>query len=427
MKIKYMARSGMIKRFVLVWVIYWTLYAIQPVSSIYTNITQAFILQISFVIMTVIFFVLGSSYNGRAMSSANINIEFFDTKISYLAIRYGIIISIIGLAFLMYDKIYVQRIDYSQGLALARQEWRVLGEERESASSSIFSATGYLFGGAYFISLALLLSRLVKLSDSRRAIGLTLCAILLITNSALTGGRSSILLAIVFGCFGFFTKSTNMKGESLFKNNTLNQYFKILLLLGLVYVLQVFYSRSLASDQFVGAYSLAFLEYLGFVPLNWFVHIAYETDWGAALSLLNLAVSYLTHSLSTTAAILSTPHQSGDALFVNFMQIGAKFGIFSQPTDWFMGGRFASFPGALYFQYGTSGVVIGAAICGIVSGALSRAFSRNHNGILLFFLCSMAELILLMSPFLFAAEFLFFPSVVIGGFLTIFLARLRSR
>ena len=422
-----MTSSGMIKRFVIVWIFYWILFAIQPVSSIYTNITQAFILQLFFVIVTVIFFMLGSSYSGKSMGQSDLSIDFFDNKISYLAIKYGIIISVIGLGFLMYDKIYVQRIDYSQGLALARQEWRVLGEERESASSSIFSATGYLFGGAYFISLALLLSRLVKLSDAKRALGLTLCAVLLITNSALTGGRSSILLAIVFGCFGFFTKSAIMKGESLFEKKALNQYFKILLFLGLAYVMQVFYSRSLASDQFVGAYSLAFLEYLGFVPLNWFVHVAYETDWGAALSLLNLAISYLTHSLSTTAAILSTPHQSGDAIFVNFMQIGAKFGIFPKPTDWFMGGRFASFPGALYFQYGTSGVVAGAAICGIVSGALSRAFSQNRSGVLLFFLCSMAELILLMSPFLFAGEFLFFPSVVIGGFLTILFARLRSR
>jgi oligosaccharide repeat unit polymerase len=422
-----MASSGMIKRFLIVWMIYWILFAIQPVSSIYTNITQALMLQLSFVIVTVFFFILGSSYTGKSMNQAGFSMEFFDNKISYLAIKYGIIISVMGLAFLMYDKIYVQRIDYSQGLALARQEWRVLGEERESASSSIFSATGYLFGGAYFISLALLLSRLVKLSDAKRALGLTLCAVLLITNSALTGGRSSILLAIVFGCFGFFTKSAIMKGKYLFEKKALNQYFKTLLLLGLAYVLQVFYSRSLASDQFVGAYSLAFLEYLGFVPSNWFVHIAYETDWGAALSLLNLAISYLTHSLSTTAAILSTPNQSGDALFVNFMQIGAKFGIFSQPTEWFMGGRFSSFPGALYFQYGTSGVVTGAAICGILSGALSRAFSRNHSGVLLFFLCSIAELILLMSPFLFAAEFLFFPSVVIGGFLTIFIAWLRSR
>ena len=141
----------MIKRFVIVWIFYWILFAIQPVSSIYTNITQAFILQLFFVIVTVIFFMLGSSYSGKSMGQSDLSIDFFDNKISYLAIKYGIIISVIGLGFLMYDKIYVQRIDYSQGLALARQEWRVLGEERESASSSIFSATGYLFGGAYFI------------------------------------------------------------------------------------------------------------------------------------------------------------------------------------------------------------------------------------------------------------------------------------
>ena len=217
-----MIHLGMIKRFIAIWVIYWLVYFIQPVYSIYPNVIQAFILQLSFVVITCLFFFISSS--GGARTPANINISFrFDNAV--FIVRCGIILSIIGLLFLLYDKIVIQQIDYSQGLAAARQEWRVLGEERDSTSSSIFSAIGYLLGGTYFISLSIVLSRLLVLPDKSRFIYLMICAVLIFVNSAITGGRSSILLAIIFGSFGYFTKNGNISQSKLFQNKSLMKYF----------------------------------------------------------------------------------------------------------------------------------------------------------------------------------------------------------
>lgn len=420
-----MSRHGMIKRFLGIWILYWFIYFCQPVYSIYENVLGAFALQSLFVILTVVFFTFGVS---TVSSFANGPTDLrFDTREALFVIRSGIIISFIGLSFLLFDKIYIQGIDYSQGLAIARQEWRILGEERAGAASSVYSAIGYLFGGAYFISLSLSISKLSVISDKMRLLYITLCLFLLLFNSAITGGRSSILLAVLFAVFGYFTKSGKSQ-KGLFFNRKYNRY--ALLIMGFVgaYVVYIFSLRATASEQVVGAYSLQFLEYLGFVPSDWFARIAFETSWGGNAALINLTISYLTHSLATTAAIVDSNNNYGNAIFVSFMAIGSKFGIFPAPVDWFLSGRFSSLPGAVYFQYGLFGLIAWSATLGMLAGRFARLFSVTRGNVLVFFLCSLFELILLMSPFLFAAEFLFFPSVLIGGFLTIFVAGiLRSR
>ena len=418
-----MNHYGMIRRFLYIWIIYWFIYFLQPVNSIYPNILQAFALQVSFVFCTCVFFIIGSSNAGSINFVEKYN---FDTSSAVFLVRSGILLSTLGIVFLLYDKIFIQKIDYLQGLAVARQEWRVLGEERSSAASSLYSAIGYLLGGAYFVSFSLLLSRYLILNDRERVAYLLICVFLVFFNSAITGGRSSILLAIIFGCFGYFTKNNIRHQRSLFKNESFMKYFKFFLFFGAFYSVYIFYERALAGEQVIGAYGITFLEYLGLAPNDWFAHVAYETDWGAIASLLNLAISYLTHSLATTAAIVGSSNQYGDAMFVNFMQIGAKFGILPQPSDWFMAGRFSSLPGALYFQYGMAGLLIGAAGLGIVTGRLAGIFNADPSRMFVFFLCSISELILLMSPFLFAAEFLFFPSILVGGLLIIFLSKFRA-
>jgi hypothetical protein len=53
--------------------------------------------------------------------------------------------SFIGLALLAYVRVVVQGIDYSQGLAVARELWRTEGEERGGISSPL-SVPGYGLG-----------------------------------------------------------------------------------------------------------------------------------------------------------------------------------------------------------------------------------------------------------------------------------------
>src|SRR5690606_20032397 len=81
----------------------------------------------------------------------------------------GILLSAIGLALLIYDRLVIQDIDFGAGLAAARMQWMEQGRSRTSPSS-MFSVLGYLFGSVYFASLTTALSRPGILSRRQTAL-----------------------------------------------------------------------------------------------------------------------------------------------------------------------------------------------------------------------------------------------------------------
>ena len=421
-----MTRFGTLSRFCLVWLLYWVIYFLQPVHSAYGGMEVAWLLQFVFVTVLSIAYVIASLFvplYPRGQRGLN---RSFDTIEATSVIRWGLGISLAGFGLLLYDKIFIQGIDYSQGLAHAREQWRVLGEEREGAASSLFSALGYVFGGAYFLSLALTISRFVHLSDSRRFFYLLFGIGLLLVNSVATGGRSSILLVIAFGCFGYFS-SQSRYFPPLFRRSLFWKALWGFAAITGTYVLYVFQSRAVASELDVATYSIDFLEFLGLEPEAWFVQFAHSSGLGGVLALFNLAISYLTHSIVTTAAIVEHAGVSGDAIFLHFISLGAKIGLLEAPTEWFLSGRFPSVPGALYLQFGLVGLVLGAGCLGLLAGVLSTLFHRCRDSIPLFFMCAIVESILLLSPFLFMGDFLFFPFLVFGGAMSIVFSRFFGR
>ena len=83
-------------------------------------------------------------------------------------------------------------------------------------------------------------------------------------------------------------------------------------------------------------------------------------------------------------------------------------------SDWFLVGRFPSLPGALYHQFGTSGLVGFSLLLGAVASTTLRIvafFSRSMIALGAFVLC---VVILVLSPELPAFDVLAFPSVAVG-------------
>ncbi len=267
--------------------------------------------------------------------------------------------------------------------------------------------------------LGLVLSRHTKLTDGRRFKFLILGFLLLMVNSLMTGGRSAILLAIAFVSFGYF--STTVHGR-LWSNKIISQSIKMLIFLIMSYALYIFYSRAEANNLDVVTYSLRFLNHLNLIPMSWFVDYVEISSIGGILALLNLAVSYLTHSMVTTAAIIDYGVDNGDAIFTYAILLGSKLGINNPPVDWFLSGRFPSMPGALYMQYGLFGLLLTASLLGVLSGFFNGFFVRKPQSSFLFLICSSIESILLLSPFLFAGDFLFYPFMLLGGIFSIVLA-----
>lgn len=416
-----MIKYGSLKRFLIVWGLYWSVYFAQPVRSVYQDVDIALLIQLLFVAVLFFSYVVGSLLVANRFNRGCASFGSFDDFEVRRIIRFGFVVSFVGAAFLLYDKVFIQGVDYSLGLAEAREQWRALGEQREGKVSSVFSVLGYFFGGAYFLSLALVFSRFVFLTDHQRVFYILFGSAILMANSIATGGRSSILLAIAFSSFGYF--SSKHRGR-LFRR----PIFRSVLWTGgvgvIVYIFYVFYSRAIASGLDLTAYSIDFLDYLGleFDPL--FLEVAYSSGMGGAMALLNLTVSYLTHSMATVAAIVQYSGEPGDVVFYYFTQLGSRLGLLEPPVEWFLAGRSPSLPGALYLQFGLAGMVSGAILLGVLSSLFCALFARHNNQVFLFFACSILESVLILSPFVFVGDLLFFPFVLLGCALLIFFSRI---
>jgi len=415
---KLMNSFGTIIRFNIIWIIYWLVYLLQPVQSVYASVKKAWLLQLVFVISLSISYVIGLSLKTPKKIFQIAHQKKNKKNLTSNIIGLGLWLSILGFCFLLYDKVFIQNIDYSHGLAFARQQWLDKSEARGENISSPFSLLGYLFGGGFFLSLMLTLSKKESLSENKRAIFFILSCALLFANCIITGGRSSILLAVSLVSFGFFyPNQNNQKKQWNIKNY--KTVLALFFLFSLCYILYIFYLRAAGTNVNIATYSQNFLSYLGLVSKTWFSKIVFSWKIGEFLAVINLAIAYLTHSLSTFAGIIEHGRSSGDSIFGLWLTIGAKLGVTRSAADWFLSGRFPSLPGAIFMQWGFLGLVFSAGILGISAGFLNKMFNQIQSSVLLFFSCGIAECILLLSPFLFAGDFLFFPSMAIGGIFTI--------
>ena len=320
--------------------------------------------------------------------------------------------SLVGFAFLIYDKIYIQEINYSEGFAVAREQWRQLGEDRAGQMSSIFSILGYLFGSAYYVAAVLAITQVNILSNARRVGILVACFFLVMANSVITGGRSSVLLLGVF-LIGAMASRREIHLRRLLGGQL--QRWTIILALGAAtwYTIFVFYQRADASGHNSIEYLQDFLPYLGLEPAAWYRDLLEDGALGSLIGMLVLAASYMSHSFATTAAIIDAPVEGQTIIFVHAINILSKLGLAHNPTDdWFLSGRFPSFPGALWHQFGGIGLVMGSLLLGAAS-AIAKAWTASRPSRLLpLGVFVMANVILILSPLLFAGDFLSFPFVL---------------
>lgn len=109
---------------------------------------------------------------------------------------YIFLVAFLALVFVAYDRLFIQGVDYSKGVAHAREMWRALADER-SGVSSVFNVLGNLlfpfvyFGVAFcviFFEFSVKLRRIFYLS-----------ILLVFVFSVLTGGRELVL--VLFGVF----------------------------------------------------------------------------------------------------------------------------------------------------------------------------------------------------------------------------------
>ncbi|MGR7920569.1 hypothetical protein ACU6RQ_05580 [Zobellella denitrificans] len=406
----------MIKSFLFIWIGYWLIVLLLPVNSLYPDVHSAFFLQFSFV-----FFVL-LGYFWFEMVQATPKAPVWGSRVPhdvYLMIKISLYLSLVGTLFLLFDKVFVQGIDYSNGVAVAREAWRMEGVAREGRVSSIFSVIGYLLSSGYFVAAILFVLAGKNFHSSVRYKIVLAVFILLMVNSILAGGRSNVLL---LGAFVFAT-ITSLKGWSfkgLFASRFISMSAFISLAILFSYLLYVFSSRAKMTGVSVVTYVDGFLPYLGLELSPWFSDLVGSGIVSNISSLLVLSASYISHSFTTTAAIIE--HGPGEKVivFLHPMNILYKLNLVAKPdSSWFLAGRFPSLPGALFYQFGIFGFFVFSFLTGFLSGVVKFFHFSKPESIFFLSLNLMMCVILILSPILLAVDFMSFPFVFLSFFMAL--------
>lgn len=386
-------------------------------ESNYTGLLSAFVLQLVFVLF--VFF----GYSWIFMIPQAGRVPTWGQSVPKhlrLMIRVSLCLSVFGTFFLLYDKVVIQGIDYSHGVAVAREAWRKEGVSRGGQVSSIYSVLGYLLSSGYFVAGVLLVIGGKHLSQGQKYRIALLIFILLMLNSILAGGRSNVLLLAVF-LVGASTSVSGWSYKALFSSVFVRWSIFLFIFLAAWYLLYVFSARAQATGIDIPNYVSGFLPYLG---LSFDYNSELFREGGVIsdiASLLVLAFSYVTHSFSTTAAILE--HGVGDKtiIFLHPMNILFKLGLTSKPDSaWFLSGRFPSLPGALFYQFGIFGFFVISLFLGFLGGLSRFAYLRSPSNILFIGFYLAMYSVLILSPLLLAIDFMSFP-FVISSFVLIFL------
>lgn len=341
-----------LKSFLAVWLAYWALQVVLPVRPAGDAVIWGLLLQIAFVLSVTCAFALTEFCAGKHSHQVR-------WKADGLLIKLALILSLVGTLALIYDKIIVQGIDYSAGLAYAREQWRRAGELRGEGVSSIGSILGYLIGSSYIIAIILLPSSAFRPAQ-KALIGAAAFALALV-NTLLTGGRSTLILAVLFYLVAriFNGSEERGSGEDALLTRKSKLLTMILVVLSGCYFLYIFLARAEATGISVTEYSHAILAHLGLMPTDWLLNLPANSMLTSVVNLLTMGAAYFTHSFSTTVSIFDygPQHNEATVVFVTAASMASRLRLIPPvDTDWFLTGLFPSFPGG------------GHSICKVVGG-----------------------------------------------------------
>jgi hypothetical protein len=412
------------------WTLYWGLLAILPFQSTEEAIWEAFLLQLFFVgvvflsgLATVCSLRGGNpAFQGRSLAIRS------SARIAVISL----ILSIAGLAASSYDKMYVQKVDYSEGVAVARENWKA--SKTESAGiSSAFSALGYLLSPFYFVTAVLLVLKWADFKYRMRVLLLGGVLSVAVAGSALIGGRSSLLLLCSYCISAMALTLPRWRIRARFKKSAV----AIAILMLISTATMAFYSIFITAERArmtgvtVDYYVTDFMPFLNVEMSPWFEGYVIEYPLLKYSYPVIFSASYLLHSFSTTAGIISNYDEVDHAspiLFGQALVFGSKLGIINAPQDeWMFSGRFPSVPGALFHDYGALGLLIGAVILGIACGISQSMASMRRGSMWLVTIYTTIGSVVILSPYVFAMDLLMGYFIILSFIVASVASSLRLR
>lgn len=181
----------MVSVFFVVEVSSWLLpYSSSSSSSSYYYLISAFLL--IFLFWSAIRFFLMSLFEENGVCFHGNAFLLKRSKVAF----YFSLAGLFGVVFIIIDRVFYQGIDYSYGIASAREQWREVSQARMGVSS-FFSVFGNLLYSMVFLGLASAIIFWEEVRFNRLSIVIVFSSI--VTYALLTGGRTSmvVMLAVV--------------------------------------------------------------------------------------------------------------------------------------------------------------------------------------------------------------------------------------
>lgn len=409
----------MIRLFLGTWSVYWLLLLLLPIQSSQGSFLGALTIQVAFAVavLLAIGFMKLLSGGGATVVHVEILTDAQAYKLAFLAI----IASAVGVMASFYDKAGVQEVDYTQGVALARDNWRAIRENTRQLSS-LYSILGYALGSFYFVSTLLLILKWPRFTSSQNITVATGILLVAISGSAVLGGRSSLLLLAAFVMAGLSLKWCGCLLRFRLSQKTIYTATALLIVGSFVafYTMYITAKRAEMTNVPVNKYASNFLPHLNCQFSPWFEELTADYTVFQNLYSLLLSVVYLTHSFSITVAIVeyqpSMPDE-GKILFTHGMNLLSKLGVGeADNAEWFLAGRFPSLPGALFHDCGWSGIIYGGLLLGLVAGGSELWLKRRPKSLLSVSCYCLIGMAIVLSPYVWAYDLLAGYFVVLSLF-----------
>jgi len=287
-----------------------------------------------------------------------------------------------------------------------------VGEGR-TGFSSIFSFLGNLLSGYPIVLAALTLYYFENIKSCKRTFMVFASLITFIGLTALSGGRSIIMLFILtLFIVGLLRRSRGMRFIQMGLGRGSKVFLGAFTCLCVTYSVYVFHLRAIMSGSTSTSYLIATLNHLGGSAYNW-MNIESTTILGEVIDYLTITGAYLVHGVWTFQSILELDNFPGTVMFSFYrVNLGRIIGNDALLDEGAISGVSSTLPGALYYDMGFGGIIIGALMIGILIFVATLMSRLKRLTPLSFGIFLSSMYIVLLSPLVFAGDLMSFPFIL---------------
>jgi len=303
------------------------------------------------------------------------------------------ILPILGLIFLIIDRIYIRGIDYSKELREARYEW--LGSE----GGTFFGIVGTIIIHVAYPSIFFALRNSSLLSKKKMLLLIITSITSVLGISILNGGRSAILFFLITITIAIATRA---KTASAF---IFTSKKKAIFLITTLFFISIFYVfKVIESSANLGQTSLADLMSISITEMHGVPSKDFFSDSHNNITYLTLySLAYLFHSQWTTQSMYNLPDTPGYYSIISMpIMYLDKLGIINAGAEnvpFYKEGLFLSLPGGIYYDFRWFGIILSAIIIGMFFGITLFYLTRlDRFGSLKMMIIISTLYILILSP-----------------------------